>query len=387
MDFLRRCWAEISLDKLVSNLNNIKSLIGTSDICAVVKANAYGHGDKAIVLQLQKEGVKRFAVATMCEAVHLRKLGVTGDILLLGGCLDDTFESALQNDITLTVFDFDFAKRIANYARKTNKTVKIHIKLNTGMNRVGFDCITQSDRINTANLIYDISKLDCVEVEGIFTHFAVSDEQDSDGYTDFQINCINELVSLLKQKGITVKYIHCANSGAIINKPCAYFNFVRAGIALYGLYEGYGKPNNFTPILSLKSVISQIRNIEIGTSVSYGRSFVAKKPMRLATVNIGYGDGYPRSLSSKGRMLVNGKSCKIVGKVCMDQTVIDITDVDCAVGDTVTVIGTDSGECITALEIANLDNTINYETVCNISMRVPRVYYKDGKIAEITQYI
>lgn len=386
MDFVKRCWAEISVDALISNLNRIKSIIkDKTDIMCVVKANAYGHGDEVVSRELEKVGVKYFAVASVNEAVHLRKSGVSGEILVLGGCLEDCFALALDYDITLTVFDFNFASKLSEYALSIDKKAKVHVKLNTGMTRIGFDSVTSEDCQNTANSIVKLTHLGGLTVCGVFTHFSASDEQNGKEYTDFQFKNFNTVRELVEKRGIRIEKWHCSNSGAIINRPDCCIDMVRTGIALYGLYDGYGKLDGFTPAMTLKSVITQIREIEKNVSVSYGRTFVSDDKKKIATVSIGYGDGYPRSMSNKGKVLINGRLCNIVGRVCMDQIVVDVSGVDCGVSDTVTVMGTKQG--ITANDIAILDGTIGYEIVCDVLPRVPRVYFKNGEIIQIKEYI
>ena len=386
MNIIKRCWAEISLDNLLGNLNIIKQ-ISSSEVLCVVKSNAYGHGDEVVVKTLQDVGVNHFAVASISEAVHLRKNGCIKEILLLGGYLEDCFQTALDYNITLAVYDYEFAKRLSGYALKQGKKARIHIKLNTGMTRIGFDCIDFEQVETVAKTIKAMLSLEGLDVCGVFTHFSVSDECDGVNYTKEQLNRFLAVKNLLERESINIKYWHCANSGAIVNYPESHFNLVRAGILLYGMYNGVGVLGDFKPVLSLKSVITQIRNIEPGATISYGKSFVAKTKMRVAVVSIGYGDGYPRVMSNGGKMIVNGKYATIVGRVCMDQTIIDVSDVECNVGDTVTVIGS-NGPCrVLADDIANADNTINYEIVCRLTSRIPRVYYKNGEIAEIKEYI
>ncbi len=386
MSFLKRCWAEISIDNLVHNLNLIKAA-SDAEIMCVVKANAYGHGDIAVVDALQKSGVRHFAVATMSEAVRLRKNGCVGEILLIGGYLEDSFECAVKYDISLACYEFDLVKRLSAFAALNNKKVKVHIKLNTGMTRLGFDIMDEKSLYDTADTIKSISLLDGVSVCGAFTHFAVSDEQNGCDFTHFQQSRINLLKDILKSDGINIDLWHSSNSGAIVNFKDFGLDMVRAGIVLYGLYDSFGEDCCYLPVLSLKTVITQIRSVPENVSVSYGRTFVTKKDSKLATLSIGYADGYPRSLSNKGKVIINGKLADVVGRVCMDQIVVDVTDIDCNVGDTVTVIGEQNGTTVTAGDIAKLDGTINYETVCNISMRVPRVYLKNGNVESVVEYI
>ena len=226
-----------------------------------------------------------------------------------------------------------------------------------------------------------------VEICGAFTHFAVSDEEGGEVYTSSQQYLINIFKQALENENINIELWHSSNSGAIINYQNYNLNMVRAGILLYGLYDGFGYDLSYNPVLSLKTVITQIRSVDKDVSISYGRSYTTKKRTKLATLGIGYADGFPRSLSNKGSVIVNGQYAHIVGRVCMDQIIVDVTGIDCRVGDTVTVIGKDGKLTITASDIAKLDDTINYEVVCNISMRVPRVYYKDGKQVSVTKYL
>ncbi|MBQ8605241.1 MAG: alanine racemase [Clostridia bacterium] len=384
MNFIKRCWAEISVSNLISNLNLIKNTVGDeTEIVCVVKANAYGHGDEFVSLQLQENGVRYFAVASLSEAMHLRQIGVTADIILLGGCLDDCFQYAAEYDVTLALYDLDTARRLSDYALSVGKKVKTHIKLNTGMSRICFECTNDSDIENTKSAIKEILNLKGICVLGAFTHFSVSDEQDGEDFTKLQFKNFNKIRSTFPE----IKLWHCSNSGAIVNYNDYKLDMVRAGILLYGFYNGFGAEEGYKPSLELKTVITQIRNIEPGTSVSYGRTFVADKKTRLAVLSIGYADGYPRTTSGRGCVIINGQYAPIVGRVCMDQTVVDVTDVDCNVGDIVTVIGKDGNLEITADDIAKLDDTINYEILCRISPRVPRVYLKDGEIYNITKYV
>lgn len=386
MSLINRCWAEVSLDNLLNNYNLIKSGTGAQVMC-VVKANAYGHGDTNVVRALEQAGATNFAVASMNEAVHIRKMGCTGNILILGGCIEQHIPYAAEHNIILTVHDIDFANQISNYAQKTNTTINVHIKINTGMNRIGFNLSTNDQLDACVKNIQSITSLKGVNVVGAFTHFCQSDEQLGADFTAEQFSRFMLLKSKLEQNGTTIKNWHCANSGAIINYPNMHLDFVRAGIMLYGIYDGFGKNDSFKPVLSLKSVITQIHNVCKNDSISYGRTYTADSDVCTATVSIGYADGLPRSLSNCGYVLVSGKMAKILGRVCMDQIVIDITNIDCKVGDTVTVIGTDGKYSITASDIAKADGTINYEILCRIAQRVPRVYIKDQKTVDITEYI
>ena len=388
MNMIKRCWAEVSIDNLLSNLRNIKTLIPDSTrIMCVVKANAYGHGDKIVVREMEKAGVDCFAVASADEAAHLRELGSNAEIVLLGACLDDCFPYAAEYDISLAVCEFDFARRLSEFASGIGKKIKVHIKLNTGMSRVGFDCLDAKQASAAASMIEEITQMPGLDIRGVFTHFSVSDECGGEEYTRFQLNNFNYVRSILKARDVTIPVWHCANSGAILNEPDTHMDMVRAGILLYGLYSGRGAKPCFKPALSIKTVITQIREIEKNTSVSYGRTYISADRRKTAVISIGYGDGYPRAVSGRGRMIVNGKFAAVLGRVCMDQTIIDVTGIDCKVGDIVTVVGTEGENEVTFDEIAQINNTINYEIICNISQRVPRIYYKNGVQTDIVKYL
>jgi len=386
MNFTKRCWAEISIDNLLDNLNLIKARCKT-DVMCVIKSNAYGHGDSTVMQQLQKAGVKHFAVACIDEAVHLRKQGCTGEILLLGGFLEDSIALALEYDVSLALYDVDTAIKLSQAASLCKKTAKVHIKINTGMTRIGFDVVDEATLNNTVSAVKAISQLDNIDICGAFTHYAVSDEQDGREYTVFQYNNFIKFKETLSECGFTIPVWHASNSGSILNFSDKSLDMVRAGIVLYGVYDSFGCEECYKPVLSLKTVITQMRTVNKDTSISYGRTYVCPDKMKIAVLSIGYADGYPRSLSNKGSVIINGKFAKIVGRVCMDQIMVDVTDIDCKVGDEVIVIGKQNGIEITATDIARLDNTINYEILCGISMRVPRIYLKDGNILSVTKYI
>ncbi len=385
MDFIRRCWAEISLDALRSNLELIRRKVGGADIMCVVKANAYGHGDEAVVRELECAGVRHFAVATPDEALRVRSFTDKSEILLLGAY--DRVDFAVDSGISLSVCDYEAAVAASRFAQTHSKTSHLHVKLNTGMTRVGLDCVSESDISAAADVIEKIAALPSVELVGAFSHFAVSDEPDGKEFTTLQLERLISLRKAVESRGVNIKCWHFANSGAIAAYPCAVLDMVRAGIILYGLYNGIAADGGYEPVLSLKSVVTQVRDIPAGTPISYGCTFVSEKPMRVAVIGIGYADGYSRLLSNRGRVIINGKYADIVGRVCMDQTIVDISEIDCKAGDTVTVIGKQGNACVSADDIARLCGTINYETVCGISYRVPRVYFKNGTQTEIKRYI
>lgn len=379
MDFLKRAWAEINLDNAKENYKTIEMSAKDRRIMPVIKADAYGHGANFLAKLYEECGTEIFAVSNINEAIKLRKAGITKDILILGYTPKEYIETLLEYSITQTVYSLDYAKELSKIVSKTNVLVKAHLKLDTGMNRLGF---------NPEKDYSDILKalaLPGIYFEGIFTHYAVADSEDSSD-KDFsleQLDGFNNTVAKLSSDGYSFKYIHCCNSAATLLHPFDEGNLVRPGIILYGIApaDDLSLKHELLPVMSIKTVVSAIKNINKGETVSYGRTFTATKDMKIATLPIGYGDGYPRKMSNCGKVLINGKFADIVGRVCMDQMMIDITDIPkVSVGTEVTVIGQSGDNSITFAEIADMVDTIPYELVCNISVRVPRVYKKDGKI-------
>ena len=361
--FLKRAWAEIDLDALEHNYNEIKKLTKGKDILAVVKANAYGHDDKAVCLKLQELGVKYYGVSNLWEGEKLRCHGITGTILTFGYTDEDYFDELLEYGITQTAGSVQYAKQLSDYALSKGVKLPVHIKVNTGMTRVGID--SQQEMLD----ILAMPGLDC---KAAYTHFAAADSLDPSDveYTDRQQE---KLMKIAKDKGLL---IHSQNSGGIIYHGDFGGDIVRAGVILYGHYPNYPLevPFDMKSVMTVKSVVSQLKTIPSGTQISYGRTYTAPGTRTIATVTIGYADGYARLLSNKAEALLHGRRCPIVGRVCMDQLMLDVTDVPEEVkpGDVVTMFGTDGGETITADELAALYGTIGYEIICGISKRVPR---------------
>ncbi len=369
--FLRRTWAEINTDALIHNFNIIKDKANTS-VCAIVKACAYGHDVNIVAPVLQKAGADSFAVSNIIEAIELRLVGITKPILILGYTPTEYVCELAEYDISQCVYSLDYAKELSEIAIKNNKTIKIHIKLDTGMSRIGFDC--RSDALCGINDAVFAAKLDGFVFEGVFTHFAVSDRNtlNDDGFTDDQYNRFCKAVSVLERNGLTPKYKHCCNSAALFQDNDKHLDMCRAGIVLYGLSPDANLElkANFLPVMEFKTVVSQVKQINAGDTVSYGRTFKAEKNMTIATVNCGYADGYPRLLSNCGYVLINGCRANIVGRICMDQFSVDITDIpNVKRGDEVLLFGKDLPVEILAEKI----NTINYEIVCGVSNRVQRI--------------
>lgn len=379
-----RVYADINLDAIEKNVDALLSATkdGTRAI-AVVKADGYGHGDVAVSKTVYNK-VFGYAVATIDEAVNLRENGIDKPILILGFVNPDDYPMLVEHDVDATIFDVETAELLSNAAVNAGKKALCHIKVDTGMRRIGLE----PDETGI-EIIKNIKSLPMIEVRGIFTHFAASDELDK-AYAHMQLEKFNTFVEILEKEGITFEFKHCSNSAGIIDMPEANMDLVRLGISLYGMY-----PSNFvnkknvvlTPALELKSHISMVKVVAAGEKVSYGGTFVTTRPTTLATVSIGYGDGYPRALSSKGYALVNGQKVPIVGRVCMDQLMVDVTDVgEVNRNDTVTLIGKDGDNYISVDEIADLAGTFNYEFVCDLGKRIPRNYYHNGQFIGSRDY-
>lgn len=381
-----RVYAKVDLDAIASNIECMKrNLSPTTKIMAVIKADGYGHGAVPIAQMLENiEYVWGFAVATLDEAVVLKNEGIQKPILVLGCVFPDQYMEMLRHDIRMNVYTEEMADSISQMAAREGMTAYMHIKLDTGMARLGFDTGMES-----VDAIHRISNMKNVCMEGIFTHFAKADEVDK-AFTQKQIQDFLWMTEELKKKNVEFQYEHCANSAAIIDVQDANFDLVRAGIATYGLYpsEDVHKENvGLTPAMALKSHVAFVKNIETGTPISYGGTFVADRPMTIATIPVGYADGYPRNLSNVGYVLIRGKKAPIVGRVCMDQFMVDVTDIEgVSFGDKVTLIGNDGNETITVEDLGALSGRFNYEFICDLGKRIPRVYVRDGKIAEQVDY-
>lgn len=390
MDILKRTWAEIDLDVLAENYKKVRACTNKdAKLCCVIKADAYGHGAEKVGLELEKLGADCFGVSNLEEALHLRDVGIKTPILIMGYTPAKEAKRLAENKISQCVYSSEYAKKLSDYAVKNDVNVNVHIKIDTGMNRLGF--VFEDIDADTAVLdeIVKVCKLPNLKTEGIFTHFAVSDEGEGGlSFTMNQFGCFKELIEALGREDVFFEIKHCANSGGVLDYPLIHMDMVRAGIICYGLYPSGDIKNKIgiKPALSLKSVISHVKQIKAGMSVSYGRIFTAETDMTIATVPIGYADGYPRILGEKGAdVLVRGKRCKIIGRICMDQLMIDVTDMqDLKIGEIVTLIGRDGKEEITAEEIARYQESVNYEVVCDIGKRVPRVYLRNGKKESIS---
>lgn len=385
MESIRPVWAEINLNNLENNIREIKNKVGDKEIIATVKANAYGHGAVDVAPVLLENGATRLAVAVITEALELRRAKISAPIIILGYTPLDFSKEIITNDIEQTVYNYEYAKNLSDEAIKLNSKAKIHIALDTGMGRIGF--LPNEESIEEIKKIF---KLPGIKVEGIFTHFATSDEADKE-YSMMQYEKFKYVCNAIEETGIKIPLKHVSNSAAIIDLEETYLDAVRPGIILYGYYpseEVKKELIKIKPVLTLKAKIANLKTLHKDMYISYGRTFKTERESKIGTLPIGYADGYSRSLTGKGKILINGKLAPVVGKICMDQCMVDLTDVeDVKLGDEVILLGEDSNIKIDADDIAELLGTISYEVLCMIKNRVPRVYVNDGKVIKIKNYL
>ena len=382
---LRPAWAEIDLDAIAYNTRNIKKLIGDKDLIAVVKANCYGHGVIDIIPTLLENGVSRFAVAMISEALEIRDNKITAPVMILGFTPLYLGEELINNNIEQTVYDLDYAKELSKIALTLNKKAKIHIAIDTGMGRIGF--LPNEKSIDN---IAEICSLEGIEVIGIFTHFSTSDEKDKE-YSHEQFTKMISVMDTLKKRGIDIPLKHVANSGAIIDLPDTYLDAVRAGIILYGYYPSDEIDKNnlaLKPALTLKATITNVKTLEKDMYVSYGRTFKTSNETIVATIPVGYADGYLRKLAENGKVIIKGEFAPIIGRICMDQFMIDVTNIpDVKIGDEVILLGEKNGLKYNADDMAKKLDTINYEVTCMLKSRLPRVYIKNKHIINVKNHI
>lgn len=366
-------WAEINLANIRHNIREVRRLVGAErEIMAVVKANGYGHGAVQVAKAVLAAGANRLAVARLCEALTLREAGITAPILIFGYLSKEQMAQALQQQLTITVYRLDMAEQLAELAQEAGKSVRIHLKVDTGMGRLGF-CEGEQG-IREIEQICSLPGLIC---EGIYTHFATADEKDKT-YTKWQLDRFLSLLHVLEQRGITFPLRHAANSAAIIDFPAAYLDMVRPGIMIYGLYPSAEVEQHkvkLLPAMSLKARITHLKKVTSGTKISYGCTYVTPEDTVIASLPLGYADGYPRLLSSRGQVLIKGQRAPVVGRVCMDQCMVDVGKIpDVKVHDEVIIFGQGDQQSLPVEEVADWSGTINYEVVCWIGSRVPRFY-------------
>lgn len=381
-----RVYAEINLNAILHNMEQMRKLLKEdTKIMGVIKTDGYGHGAVPIGRELEKlEYTWGYATATVEEAEILRRNGLKKPILVLGATFPEQYEAMADLELRVNVYSIGQAERMEEAAAKMKKKIIVHAKIDTGLSRLGFQVTEQA-----ADEIARISKMPHIIMEGIFTHFAKSDARDKT-MANQQLEIFAKMKQMLEERQVEIPMIHCSNSAAIIDMPEANMNAVRAGISLYGMWpsDEVKKENiNLAPVMSLKSCIVFLKELEKGRVISYGATYETSKKQRIATIPIGYGDGYPRSLSNKGYVLIHGKKAPICGRICMDQFMVDVTDIpEAKEGDIVTLVGKDHGAEITMEEIGDLSGRFNYEFACDLGKRIPRVYVKNGEVVETRDY-
>lgn len=390
-EFLRRTWAQINLDAIDNNISQIKSIMSPSaKLCATVKADCYGHGYEYTVKEMSQAGADWFAVSNLAEALQIRRAGIDKPVLILGYTPPDKARDLALNDISQSVYCTEYACALSENAVRAGVKINAHIKIDTGMSRIGFLYHDSVDDYPTVDEIESVCSLPGLSPEGIFTHFSSADCEDGELFTRLQYDLFLSMINRLEGRGVYFPLRHCSNSAAILRFPEMNLDMVRAGIILYGLYpsDKVEKRISLLPVMELKTVISMVKEIPEDTPVSYARTFSSDRKMKIATVPIGYADGYPRLLSNNMYMLVNGKKAPVVGNVCMDQTMLDVTGIDgIAEGRQVTVFGSDKGVSLSVDTLAQKAGLINYEIICSLSRRVPRIYIRNNEIISTTDYM
>ena len=375
-------WAQIDLDAIGHNIIALRKIINSkTKFMAVVKADAYGHGALKVAQKAIETNACFLGVARFSEAYKLRKSGINAPILIFGFTYPDEAEKLYTLDLTASVYNFEMAEQLSRYACKKKLKIKTHIKIDTGMGRVGMLCGQEKGfPLFNKNAVFEIKKilkLKGLDIKGIYTHFAAADSIDK-SYYQYQINVFTCFLNTLKKEKIEFEICHTANSAAIINFPESHFDMVRAGISMYGLYTSSDMDKskvNLKPAMELKSIITSTKKVPKGFKISYNMTYETNKKTIIASVPIGYGDGFSRALSSKGFMLVKGIKVPILGRICMDQTIIDVGNIpDIKTGDEVVIMGKQKNKTITADDIALMANTINYDIISSITSRVAKFY-------------
>lgn len=381
----RPTWLKVNLDNVEYNIKSIRKKSKSKELIGVVKGNAYGYGAVEIAPILLKNGASRLAVAALSEAIELRKSGIKGQIMILGLTPNTLTNDLLEYDIEPAVCSYEYACNLSKEAQAKDKTIKIHIAVDTGMGRIGF-----LPNKNDVEEVCKISKLSNVKIESLFSHFCTADEKDKE-YSYKQFEKYNWFYEKLQEKGVNVNMRNIANSAAIMELPETHCDAARAGIIIYGYYPSTEVDKNqlsIKPVVTWKASIMYIKVLEKDEYIGYGRKFKTERKSIIATLPVGYADGYTRMMSGKAKVIVNGKFAPVVGNICMDQCMIDITDVgEVKVGDEVILMGSDGELKFDADDIAQILGTINYEILTMIDKRVPRVYVRDGKIMKIKNYV
>ena len=390
--FLRRTWVEIDLDALTHNFRQIRQAIAPGcKVMSVVKADAYGHSAPRVASVLQELGSEWFAVSNLEEAIQLRNCGIVRPILILGFTPVENAPLLAKYDITQAILSAEYAADLQKSAAQSHVTLRGHLKIDTGMSRIGFFFQEELRDRDNLDAMEAACRLPNVKVEGVFTHFAVADEKaEGEAYTRRQYQNFTRAIQCLEERGIQFSLRHCSNSGAIMDYPEMNLDMVRPGIILYGLWPS-GKlagQMDFRPVMSMKTAVAQVKEIGADTTVSYGRTYTAPDNRRVATLPIGYADGYTRIFSNRAEVLLHGQRAPVVGRVCMDQTIVDVSHIpEVKVGDVVTVFGSDGTETLSVDELCQISQTINYELTCGINKRVPRVILRDGQPIAVEDHL
>ncbi len=380
-----RMRAEIDLTAIRKNIETMRNyILDGKKLLAVIKANAYGHGAVEVAKALV-DLADYYGVAFIDEAVELRKAGIDKPILILGHTDESLFDVLIDYDITQTIYTYEQAKVMSDVAISKGKFAKVHVKLDTGMNRIGFTCVNES-----VEAIVKISQLPGLDVEGIYTHYYLADAKDKT-VANQQLECYTQMLQWLEEKGVSFAIRHISNSAGIMEMPNETYDMVRSGIATYGLYPSEEMDKEacvLYPAMQLISHVTHVKMVQKGETIGYGASYTLPEDKMIATVEVGYADGYPRALSNQGRMLLHGQYAPIVGRVCMDQTMIDVSHIsNVKVGDEVVLVGKQGENFISVEELADMSASFNYEFVCNINRRVPRIFYQDRAIIAEKNYL
>ena len=377
-------WAEIDLDSILYNLNGLrKKLPESTKVCMVIKSNAYGHGSAKLAKFYEENGVDFLAVARAREAFELRKAGVSLPILNLGYTNLPNVEECINKNVSMTIFNYEFAKQVSHIAKSINKPAKIHLKMDTGMSRLGY-VVLEEDIDSIVEEIEKISNLEFIEIEGMYTHFATADARNKE-FEELQTGRFASMVKALESKGLKPPYVHSSNSAEILDMEEKY-DMVRMGIVQYGLYpsDEVKRSVDLKPAMSFKAKVSNVKILNPGTSISYGRIYFTTVKEKIATITVGYADGFLRGRKNP-YVFINGIKCPIVGRICMDQCMVRVPmEMDLHIDDDVLIFGS---EYVTVDDIAHDCDTINYEVLCQVSRRVPRVYIQNGEIVDIVDYL